>query len=293
MKILITGGTGFLGKHICQYFLSKNDEITILTRNPNIKFTPEVKLISQLDTQEYFDMIINLTGEKINHKRWNDSTKKEIYDSRIETTRKIIEYIKQTPIKPRIFLSGSAIGYYGTHKERIFTEKSISKGLCFPSKLCKDWEKEALKANEFGVRTIILRTGVVLAKDGGMIAELLPMFNLNLGAVIGDGKQFISWIHIEDYLAALDKIIDSNHIEGPINMCAPNPCTNKELSLALAEALNKKLFIRLPKFFVKLLFGEMGEKLLIEGQKIYPAKLIDLDFDYKFPKIKEALKSLK
>lgn len=292
MKILITGGTGFLGKYLCQYFLANNDEVTVLTRYPERNFIPQVKLISKLDHQEYFEIIINLAGEKISNKRWTSSVKEKIYDSRIETTRKIIEYIKETPIKPRILLSGSAIGYYGTHKERIFTEKSITKDLCFPSILCKDWERIALKANKFGVRTVILRTGVVLANDGGMIAELLPSFKLNLGAIIGDGKQFISWIHIDDYLAAIIKIIDSTNIDGPINLTSPHPCTNKEFSEALAIALNKKLFLRLPKFLIKLIFGEMGEKLLLEGQKIYPAKLIDLDFNYKFSRIGEALRAI-
>ena len=292
MKILITGGTGFLGKYLCQYFLANNDEVTVLTRYPEKNFIPQVKLISKLDHQEYFEIIINLAGEKISNKRWTSSVKEKIYDSRIETTKKIIEYIKETPIKPRILLSGSAIGYYGTHKERIFTEKSITKDLCFPSILCKDWERIALKANKFGVRTVILRTGVVLANDGGMIAELLPSFKLNLGAIIGDGKQFISWIHIDDYLAAIIKIIDSTHIDGAINLTSPYPSTNKEFSEALAIALNKKLFLRLPKFLIKLIFGEMGEKLLLEGQKIYPAKLIDLDFNYKFSRIGEALRAI-
>ncbi len=292
MKILISGGTGFIGTHLCNHFLKQNDEVTVLTRNLNRKFIDKVKLVSELDTSQQYDCIINLAGEKLNNKRWSEKFKKIIYDSRIETTKKIISFIENTPIKPKLFLSGSAIGYYGTHKNRIFTEKTISNDSSFSSKLCQVWEQVASKAQEFGVRTIFLRTSIVLGKDGGIIKELFPLFNLNLGSIIGDGNQFMSWIHIDDYISAVQYIIDEPSYIGPINLTSPNVTTNKEFTQTFAKTLNKRQFLVLPKPLIKLIFGQMGKELLLDGQKVYPSKLMDSNFNFKFSNIHNALNDL-
>lgn len=292
MKILIAGGTGFIGKHLTKSFIKNGDKVTILTRNLNIKSIIEnVEMIDKLDSQNYYDCIINLSGEKINNKKWSETFKKELYDSRINPTKSITDYIENAITKPKLFLSGSAISFYGTHPDRIFTEKSLN-GQNFSSKLCKDWEDIARKAVEFNVRTVFLRTGLVLGKEGGILKEMIPSFKLFLGMSIGSGKQFMSWIHIDDYIKAINYIINEPSISGPVNLVSPNPSTNQVFSETLAKALKTKMLLKMPEFVAKILFGEMAEELLINGQKVYPSKLVDADFNFSYPKLDNALNDL-
>jgi len=292
MRILITGGTGFIGSYLCEYFHKKGFDLFVLTRNlaKKHKLNSAIKLITELNPrQKGFNVIINLAGEPLNQHRWNDEIKKVIYQSRIETTQKIIHYIQNTPVKPQLLISGSAIGFYGHHTDQIFTEASVPADEAFPHQLCQDWEKMTAEATMYGTRVCLLRMGIVLDKNGGILRAMLPLFKLGLGAILGKGKQWISWIHIDDVLGGVELLIQNADLHGPFNFTAPIPVTQKQFSQALAAILHRPLILRLPNFLVELIFGEMGKDLMLKGQKVVPKKLLEAGYVFKFSSLSEAL----
>jgi len=295
MKILIVGGSGFIGSALCEYFSKQSKDVSILSRNPNKpKYLPSpVKVITELNSaNSSFDVIINLAGLPLNKKRWNDRVKQEIYDSRIQTTAKIIDYIKQADQKPSLLISGSAIGFYGSHEEIIFSEETPPADNGFTHKLCDNWEQTALKAAEYNVRVCLMRTGIVLGENGGALKEMLPPFRLGLGSTLGSGKQWMSWIHMDDVIGAIDFLINHKNLTGAFNFTSPNSVTNAEFSEILAKILHRPCFLSMPELMVKLLFGEMGEILLLKGQNVIPRKLLESGYKFKFPKLQEALTNI-
>ncbi|MDX2164707.1 MAG: TIGR01777 family oxidoreductase [Gammaproteobacteria bacterium] len=263
--LLITGGTGFIGTQLQKHFAKKNIAVTLLKRDSPIEGT--------------FDGIINLAGHPLNKNRWNQKIKKLIYDSRISTTQRIVDYIKNTPHKPKFLISGSAIGYYEAENT-------------FSHKLCHDWEKTAREAENYGVRVCLMRTGIVLGKNGGALATMLPAFKLGLGAQIGNGLQWMSWIHMNDLINMIDFIITHEEINGPVNFTAPHPVTHKAFVQTLAKTLHRPCLLKLPEFIVKMLFGQMGQELLLTGKPILPDKVLSLGYHFKFPLLKEALNDI-
>lgn len=232
------------------------------------------------------DIVINLAGAPI-IKRWTDKHKKALYDSRINVTRKLVQAYAKMSVKPRLFISTSAIGYYaenGTHTERKYKHADN-----FLGNLAKQWEEEAVKAKELNIRTIIFRFGVVLGKDGGALKQMLLPFKLALGGTIGNGRQPFSWIHIKDLLRAHLAVIDSSSYSGVYNLTSPNHATNGGLTKALGKALCRPTFLHIPHFVLKLQFGE-GASVLIGGQKVLPERLLESNFKFQFPTIEEAVK---
>ena len=283
LHILIVGGTGFIGSYLAKG-LCDRALVSVMGRGDHFQ------------DFEIPDVIINLAGEPLGKRRWNEKVKKQIYDSRIQTTAKINAYIQTLFKKPKLFLSGSAIGIYGNSLDLVFTEdtpispKDFSKW-DFSQKLVHDWEEEAIKASQFGVRVCLLRTGIVLGKNGGALQQMLPPFRLGLGAVLGTGEQWMSWVHMEDILGAIGFLID-HEIEGPVNLTAPTPVRNQEFSKQIASTLNRPLFFKLPQFLVRSLFGEMADSLLLKGQNVVPHKLKELGYHFKFDTLKSALDDL-
>jgi uncharacterized protein (TIGR01777 family) len=298
MKILMTGGTGLIGTHLCKVFLEKykNSTVTILTRNQLLirsSLSPRIKYINQLDNfDEDYDIIINLAGEPLNKGRWTESKKNKIVASRIDTTKNLVEYIGKLKTKPELLISGSAIGFYGSHQSQIFTEDSKACDDGFTHQLCKTWENTANQAKNFGVRVVNLRTGIVLAKDGGILKEMLLPFKFGLGCVMGDGSAWMSWVHIKDLCNMVIHIIENKDIHGPVNATTPNPVQNKDFSKTLAKTLNRPMFLTMPSFVVKILFGEMGDTLLLNGQRVLPNKITKAGYSYKFDNLKKALDDL-
>ena len=295
MHILITGGTGFVGSTLCEQFKNLGFKIFILTRKSTRKpnLDQSIELINNVNNfKQHYDVIINLAGEPLNKKRWNDKVKQEIYNSRINTTKDIINYIKKAAIKPKVLISGSAIGYYGNDQDKIFTEESLPADAGFTNKLCNDWEQIALQATQHGVRVCLLRTGIVLGKNGGALKELIMPFKFGLGATLGNGTQWMSWIHIQDMIEAIMYLINNDNLNGPFNLTAPTPVTNTEFSKQLAKVLHRPCFLKLPNIMVKLLFGEMGETLLLKGQKVLPDKLIKAGYKFKLQTLAEAFESM-
>jgi|APCry1669189534_1035231.scaffolds.fasta_scaffold04101_1 uncharacterized protein (TIGR01777 family) len=292
MNILITGGTGFIGSTITKFFLQQNNYITILSRGRSKVLKPVrvIESINQINTNEKINIIINLAGSPIN-KKWNKTYKEILISSRVEVTKSLITLIKGLKEKPDLLISASAIGYYGTQNNKYLDETS-SYIDDFTHELCNLWELEAQKAQELGVRTCITRLGVVLGKNGGALEKILPLFKLGLGGNIGSGKQFFSWIHVDDVIGIFNFLISNKEQKGIYNLTSPSPTTNSQFTKALSRTLKRPDFFTVPSFLIKMVFGEMGDKLLLNGSAVYPKKLLDNGYEFKFKTIESALKNI-
>jgi hypothetical protein len=296
MKILITGGTGFVGKQLTSRLIQEGNEVTILTRSLKESGQPP-KGISYLQgdpTQKGpwqeaipgHDVIINLAGASI----WSDEYKKLIRDSRVFTTRNIIEGIPSKFEKEISLFSTSAVGYYGFHGDEELDEESPP-GNDFLARLAIEWEAEALKAKEKGARVVITRFGIVLGEKGGALGQMIPLFKKFIGGPIGSGQQWFSWVHIKDLAEAFAFLIKHPEIPGPVNVCSPNPLKNKDLAKALGRALHRPSFMPAPGFMIKLVLGEFGS-VILEGQRVLPRRLLEKGFTFQYPDIDKALQNI-
>jgi len=227
-----------------------------------------IESINQINANEKINIIINLAGSPIN-KKWNKTYKEILISSRVEVTKSLITLIKALKEKPDLLISASAIGYYGTQNNKYLDETS-SYIDDFTHELCNLWELEAQKAQELGVRTCITRLGVVLGKNGGALEKILPLFKLGLGGNIGSGKQFFSWIHLDDVIGIFNFLISNKEQKGIYNLTSPSPTTNSQFTKALSRTLKRPDFFTVPSFLIKMVFGEMGDKLLLNGSAVYP-----------------------
>jgi uncharacterized protein (TIGR01777 family) len=299
MKILLTGGTGFVGKQLTSRFIQERNEVTILTRSLK-ESGPPPKGISYLQgdpTQRGpwqaaipgHDIIINLAGASI-FSKWSEEYKKLIRDSRIFTTRNIIEGIPSELEKRISLFSTSAVGYYGFHGDEELDEESPP-GNDFLARLAVEWETEALKAQGKGVRVVITRLGIVLGENGGALGQMIPLFKRFLGGPIGSGQQWFSWIHIKDLAEAFAFLIKHPEIRGPVNVCSPSPVKNKDLAKALGRVLHRPSFIPAPGFMVRMVLGEFGS-VILKGQRVLPRQLLKNGFTFQYPDIDKALRSI-
>ena len=295
MNILITGGTGFIGSTLCSHLLKHKHDIVILSRHPEAIKAP-VKGIANLDQLKddvIFDIVINLAGEPIADKRWTDQQKKLIFSSRLDTTKKLIAYFKTNEHRPKLLISGSAIGYYGVSEtnDLIVDEEALGDD-SFSSQLCQQWEEVASQATALGIRTCFLRTGIVLGKGGGALSKMLLPFKIGLGGRIGQGKQWMSWIHLDDLIGIILYCIDNENLKGAINGTSPNPVTNQVFTKTLGSVLKRPTIFPMPSVVVKLLMGQMGEELLLKGKKILPVKVSEAGYRFRYEKLEKALLSV-
>ncbi|MEE9425838.1 MAG: TIGR01777 family oxidoreductase [Methylococcales bacterium] len=291
MNILITGGTGFIGSALCYRLLEEKHQIVVLSRHAE-KVKSPIKAIANLgdlNDSDIFDVVINLAGEPIANKRWSDKQKQKIFSSRIDITEKLISYFKKLENKPKLFLSGSAIGYYGIDETDNVIEEKERGDNSFSSELCQKWEAVALKAEELGLRTCLLRTGIVLGKNGGALSKMLPSFKMCFGGRIGHGKQWMPWIHIDDLVGIILYCISHDNLKGAVNGTSPTPVTNQVFTKTLGMVLKRPTIFPVPKLVVKLLTGQMGEELLLAGKKIVPKKALDIGYIFKYKTLEEAL----
>lgn len=300
MHILITGGTGFIGTALVEKLISENIKITIVTTGA--KPFEKVDYVS-MPVGECFDVallssvdaIINLAGKNISSSRWSKKVKTDILESRINITRKIVASLKNNYTLgvsyPKVLINASAVGYYGTHPSNTFNESSLP-GKDFLSKVAMQWEKEASIAKELQVRVVLLRFGIVLGTNGGILESLMKPFKFGLGGIVGSGKQWVSWVHMEDLLRIISISLKDNNIEGAFNICSPNTVTMKDLVKTLAQINKKKAWTRMPSFFARFVFGEMADVMLLNGQKVYPQLLIEKGYKFKFETIYSALKDI-
>ncbi|MCT4568666.1 TIGR01777 family oxidoreductase, partial [Bacillus thuringiensis] len=274
MKIAISGGTGFIGKSLSTFFIQKGYTVYILTRkkttetsDPNLQYvqwTPDL----QTFPLSSIDVVINLAGESINS-RWTKQQKKAILNSRIQTTKGLIKQLQGLHTKPHTFINASAIGYYGTSEIESFTEQHETPGNDFLANTVYSWEQEASKARSLGIRTIYARFGVVLGANEGALPKMLLPYQFYIGGTIGSGKQWLSWIHIDDVVRMMDFIIHKKEIDGPLNMTAPTPIRMKEFGETIATIMKKPHWLPVPSFIIQTLLGEMSI-LVLEGQRVLP-----------------------
>ena len=296
MHILITGGTGLIGRQLCKVMLADGHALTVLSRKPETvprKCGAAVRAMASLDEWQpelSFDAVINLAGAPIVDERWTARRKQALWDSRITLTETLVSRIAAARTKPAVLLSGSAVGYYGNRGDAALDE-TAEPGSDFPARLCKAWEDAALAAEQSGVRVCLLRTGLVLSCRGGLLGKMLLPFRLGLGARLGDGKQWMSWIHIDDYVAMLSGLMRDSQAGGPYNMTAPQPATNREFTATLAKALHRPAPFAMPAWLLKSVMGERA-CLLLEGQKVLPEKFSAAGYRFIFASLPEALNDL-
>ena len=293
--ILVTGGSGFIGRNLCKRLTGSAEKIIVLSRNPvnAAKVLPQsVEIISDLvQLNQSVDILVNLAGEPIADKRWSEKRKATITQSRIQTTQALYQYFKQADKPPSVVISGSAIGYYGggtANNQPVTEEGAVEPN--YSSKLCADWENTAQQFGQLGARVCLLRTGIVLGEQGAL-SKLLPTFKLGLGGPIASGKQWMPWIHIDDMVEIIAYAIQ-NDLSGPINCTAPNPVTNREFAKTLGKALRRPAIAPMPAAIVKLLFGQMGDELMIQGQSVIPQKLQQKGFNFKYTSLYSALNTI-
>ncbi|MCO4797671.1 MAG: TIGR01777 family oxidoreductase [Colwelliaceae bacterium] len=296
MNYLISGGTGLIGHNLITALANEGNRITVLTRNKykaKKLLGSNIKLIEHLsiDDIENQNTIINLAGEPIADRRWTDSQKKKICQSRWDITKKLAELINLAKNPPSLFISGSAIGIYGRQADTPIDESFTQYHQEFTHEVCSRWEALALEAKSDVTRVVILRTGIVLDPESGALAKMLLPFKLGLGGKICNGQQIMSWIHIDDMISAILHIKDTPSIKGAINITANNPVTNADFSQNLAKVLQRPFFFTTPAVLLKIVFGEMAD-LLLFGQNVVPRKLINSGFNFKYPTIDNALKNL-
>jgi uncharacterized protein (TIGR01777 family) len=295
MKILITGATGLIGHYLVNALSSKGDEIFIITRNaesaqktfPALKnFVKWENLGSLKETNIY--VVINLAGMNLDEKRWNDNVKKQLYNSRINSTRKLVELIGMMPQKPEVLINASGVDYYGDTGDKDIYEDSPPADM-FASKIVCDWETEALKAGKYGVRVVLLRTGFVIAPESKAFKKMVLPFKLFAGGYAGNGKQYLSWIHIEDLVRIYRYIIDNKKVMGAVNASSPNPERMKDFAKYIGKVLHRPWFFPAPGFMMKILFGEVSQ-VILAGRKALPKKLFNAGFKFKFENAIDAIK---
>ncbi len=296
MNYLITGGTGLIGKALVAKLLLQNSCVTVLTRNVGKAqqlFKNNVTYISELSNEnvENSDVVINLAGEAIADKRWSTAQKESICKSRWHITAKLVELINCAKNPPSLFISGSAIGVYGRQGEQVIDEGFTKYHQEFTHEVCHKWEQLALNAKSASTRVALLRTGIVLAEKGGAVGKMLLPFKLGLGGRISHGEQVMSWIHLDDMVAAILHIQETSMLEGAINMTAPVPVTNEVFSHALAKQLKRPCLFTTPAWLLKIVLGEMSD-LLLFGQYVVPNKLINSGFSFRYANISGAFTHL-
>jgi uncharacterized protein (TIGR01777 family) len=298
MKVFMTGGTGFVGTYLAKRLISEGYKVTILTQplgEAALKISgltylagnPTIKGEWQKSVEEH-DVIINLAGASI-FSRWTPEQKKILLESRIETTSNLVAALPDNA-KNITFFSTSAVGYYGFHEDEELTE-NLAAGNDFLARLASDWEQEAMRAQNKGARVVITRFGIVLGKNGGAIGQMLPLFKYFLGGPLGNGRQWFSWVHMQDLAEAFIFLIQHTEISGAVNLCSPQPVRNFELGKAIGKVMRRPSFMPAPGFMIKLILGEFGS-VLLKGQRVIPRRLLDAGFKFKYPNIEEALKSI-
>ncbi|HUV13968.1 MAG TPA: TIGR01777 family oxidoreductase [Acidobacteriota bacterium] len=300
MKIGITGASGLIGKYLCRNLEREGCGVVPFTRrrSTNQIETHPLSVVwdpgsGPLDPGHLdgLDAVVHLAGEPIARRRWSKRQKRLILDSRLNGTRNLVETMRLSVQPPRTLISASAVGFYGDRKSEELDENS-ERGEGFLADVCGEWEREALAAAELGVRVVLLRTGIVLARDGGALSKMLLPFRFYLGGPLGNGEQFMPWIHIEDEIRLISFALRESEIQGPLNATAPNPATNREFTSELCRILNRPQMPAVPEVALRVAAGEMGRALLLEGQRVFPRKSLEAGFSFRFPVLGEALQDL-
>lgn len=301
-RVVITGATGLIGRKLCAQLSAKGYQIVVFSRDADaarrsipgaaeyVAWTPSESgpWAAAIDGAY---AVINMAGAPIIGKRWNAAYKQELRDSRIIGTRGLVNAMAAAQRKPEVFVSGSAIGYYGNRDDTPLDEEA-QPGSDFLAKLAIDWEQEAAKAEQLGVRTVLLRTGIVLDTEGGALKPLLLPFRLGVGGPVLPGSQYWSWIHLDDVVGLIVFALENDRVRGALNGTAPEPLTNRQFSTILGKVLRRPSLMPVPGFALNLLLGEVAEPLIVNGQRVIPAKAQQIGYSFKYPRLEPALRQL-
>ena len=295
MHILLTGGTGLIGRQLCRHWLAQGHRVTVWSRQPEtVAQVCGAQVLGVGRLQEVIgavDAVVNLAGAPIADRPWTHKRKALLWSSRINLTETLLAWMESLEQKPAVLISGSAVGWYGDGGERELTEASGPVQDDFPSQLCIAWEETAQRAEAMGVRVVLVRTGLVLAAEGGFLSRLLLPFKLALGGPIGNGRQWMPWVHIKDQIALIDFLLHKEDASGPYNACAPHPVRNREFAKTLGQVLHRPAFMPMPAFALKVGLGELSG-LLLGGQKALPERLQAAGFTFQFTELRAALDDL-
>lgn len=296
MKVLVTGGTGFIGTALCTRLEAEGHAVTVLSRDPvraREHFQGKVDSVGSMDelgAHNAPEGIVNLAGQNLGSHRWNAHWKRVFLESRVQTTERLVDYIRKAAPKPRVLVSGSAVGYYGARGDEALPEDALP-GNEYQAGLCVAWEYAARQAEALGVRVCRVRTGLVLGRGGGALQSMLTPFRLGLGGHLGHGRQWMSWVHMDDITGIILHLLNDPHAQGAFNGTAPHPETNKGFVKALAKALHRPAIMPIPAFAVRLMVGEMAH-LMLTGQKVLPARTQQAGYVFRYPRLPEAFAAI-
>ena len=289
MKIIVAGGTGFIGEPLVGRLIARGHDVAVLTRNPaKVRSGRAVPWSSVASEVAGAAVVINLAGENVGAGRWTAERKRRIVDSRVGSTRELVEAMRDNPPQRRTFISASAVGYYGLRGDELLDE-SAPAGEGFLADVVRQWE-EAARGAETIARVVLLRFGVVLASEGGALQKMMLPFRLGVGGPIGSGRQWMSWVDREDVLRAMEWAIDRPEVRGVYNITAPNPVINRDFARALGRALRRPAVLPTPAFALRLIFGQMADEMLLSGQRVAPARATIEGFAFEYPTIDAALR---
>jgi hypothetical protein len=298
MKVIVTGSTGLVGRALVRSLLSDGHSVTRLVRGEAQAFSapgtkavhwePEKGIVNAQELEGH-DAAVHLAGEPIAEGRWDEEKKRRIRESRVQGTRLLAETLAGLNEKPSALVSASAIGFYGDRADEALHEESAS-GEGFLSEVCREWEKATLPASQAGIRVVHLRIGLVLSADGGGLPKMLTPFKLGVGGRVGSGRQYMSWITLEDLVRIIRRALDDEHLRGPINAVAPDAVTNEEFTKSLGHALGRPTVLPVPAFAARLAFGEMADALLLSSARVVPTRLQEAGFEFTHPQLEGALK---
>jgi uncharacterized protein (TIGR01777 family) len=293
MRVAVTGASGTIGTALVRELRERDDEVTALSRSGGdgaVRWAAPSQEPAPAEALRGRDAVVHLLGEPIDQ-RWSAAAKREIRDSRVLGTRNLVAGLRAVPAeeRPRVLVSQSAVGYYGSRGDEPVDE-SAPAGDDYLADVVASWETEALAAAELGVRVVTTRTGVVLASDGGALQKMLPFFKLGVGGPVAGGRQYVPWVHLDDVVGAMLFALDTEAASGPLNVAAPDPATNRELSRALGRVLRRPAFAPVPAFALKLLYGEMA-MIVTTGQRAVPARLLELGYAFRRPDLERALRA--
>ena len=297
MHILLTGGTGLIGQHLCQRWLGEGHRLTVWSRRPDQVAKvcgAGVRGVARLDDiaeDDPVDAVINLAGAPIADRPWTAARRTLLWASRVALTEQLLAWLERREQRPPVLISGSAVGWYGDGGERELTESSAPVKEDFASQLCIAWEETALRAQALGIRVVLVRTGLVLAADGGFLSRLRLPYKLGLGGPLGDGRQWMPWVHIDDQIALIDFLMQHKEASGPYNACAPEPVRNREFAKRLGRTLHRPAFMPMPALLLKAGLGELST-LLLGGQRARPVRLLAAGFTFRFNDLQSALDNL-
>lgn len=296
MHVVITGGSGFVGKALTHRLIQEGHRVTILTRRPD-RTSENVNLVGWLSAKSQpenelknVDALVNLAGEPLNSGRWTQSKKETILNSRITATKEVIRILKHLDPKPKVLVNASAVGYYGMSNSKTFNEASKSEANDFLAQVVKRWEKEASAAKELGIRTVYTRFGMILGQEGALPRVVQP-YKLGIGGTIGSGQQWVSWVHIRDVTEMIGFAMITPEIEGPLNVTSPNPARMSTFGQSIADVLHRPHWFPVPGIALKLALGEMSQ-LMLKGQRVLPKKARHYGYSFQFPSLQTALSDI-